>query len=975
MAGNVYDIVVLSSSPPLIASSPHNALPSPRRQRVAMAPSSPLSFPPFASPKKPTFDASKPSSRGAPVPEGAVRGFATVGSLVRSEHFANLHDDHFAAAQPTRSRRTSLRSVEDTIEPVKRPRKRVSKKDATDQGEKPKPKRSTRKTKAGKEDNVGDSELRRPPTTKSPFFEAEKQPETTASPAADHAPKLTKSGKPRKPRGKKQGTIVEAHDVAQKEKKPRATKQNPTSRTTKAQHEDALLVSAHFQGATSTGDAIVDGQKGEDVTASDVARGKATIWEVPDSPQAKARTSAKLKPQALGEESLDLDEAVSRRRHWTPPQDTVPQSLSVGSSGKENKHIGPATEGAFTNLLSNFAYAHSPLAQKASSSKSTTTKPMAATKRRRLELVEVPNKQSNSRDTSPEKGKAPKKKARTITDLVTGQYAPKEPSPEPEVTLNKFVESRSATTTVPLNDAGLANGDAPEKQPPRSRNRSKSASEKSTAKPRTKKATAKAKVVAETLLSPSSALSRMVKQDILFGTSSQLAMEESPDMIRQLQLALKQSEEDAPGSLSESSNHATRQSLRLWRIAGRREMWSASTRDDDGGLLEHMDDIYIPEPDRTQDIPLLMDGACNDQHPTSPTAFVDIDDIDAVQTIIVSSDLPTPPCAVPGAFEPVDSGAVLQTPHSQIFEDIDNIEQEPPPSNQYANSPDSFVDIDELQTPESVDTRIAAPPLFLPPVPPGEGASPRKQRGRPRKACAAKPPEHIAKGTALQSSSSSSFTTKAIALPPPCTPPKASGRFIDIEEILDSEEEALEAFSPTPPRMKKLHDIAPLPLVTSDGTPVFPVGRTKSANNDAVVDIHRIPTSHLEWANIKHVIFTAITTHIRSISPTTDPKKPTWHEKILMYDPIVLEEFTAYLNSNTTIRAYKRATQKQIKARNQELKLAGEPIMTVEQSGNEVLVVKKELEAYMVQGWCESMSICCIWGEGRGKGGARRGLY
>ena len=94
-----------------------------------------------------------------------------------------------------------------------------------------------------------------------------------------------------------------------------------------------------------------------------------------------------------------------------------------------------------------------------------------------------------------------------------------------------------------------------------------------------------------------------------------------------------------------------------------------------------------------------------------------------------------------------------------------------------------------------------------------------------------------------------------------------------------------------------------------------------------------------------------------------------------MYDPIVLEEFTAYLNTTTRIRAYKRATQKQIKAWNQDLKLAGEVIMTVGQSVEEVLAIEKELETYMVQGWCESMSVCCIWGEGRGKGGARKGLY
>ncbi len=95
-----------------------------------------------------------------------------------------------------------------------------------------------------------------------------------------------------------------------------------------------------------------------------------------------------------------------------------------------------------------------------------------------------------------------------------------------------------------------------------------------------------------------------------------------------------------------------------------------------------------------------------------------------------------------------------------------------------------------------------------------------------------------------------------------------------------------------------------------------------------------------------------------------------------MYDPIVLEEFTAYLNANTSVRVYKKATHKQIKAWNTDLKSRGEAVMNVDKDGDDIPVVEKELEGYMAQGWCESLSICCIWGEGRGKKGtARKGFY
>jgi hypothetical protein len=94
-----------------------------------------------------------------------------------------------------------------------------------------------------------------------------------------------------------------------------------------------------------------------------------------------------------------------------------------------------------------------------------------------------------------------------------------------------------------------------------------------------------------------------------------------------------------------------------------------------------------------------------------------------------------------------------------------------------------------------------------------------------------------------------------------------------------------------------------------------------------------------------------------------------------MYDPIILEDFTAYLNHNTKLRTYKRATQKQIKAFNNELKMKGNAILGVERD-DQVLAIERELEVYMVRDWCEQMSICCVHAkESRGRGSARKGFY
>lgn len=200
---------------------------------------------------------------------------------------------------------------------------------------------------------------------------------------------------------------------------------------------------------------------------------------------------------------------------------------------------------------------------------------------------------------------------------------------------------------------------------------------------------------------------------------------------------------------------------------------------------------------------------------------------------------------------------------------------------------------------------------------------------------------------------------------PPTTPKKVKNsqdRYAAIEEILDSEDDT--ALSPTPPRTRKLEDSPPLQFKL-----LPPLA------NNVLVPVVCIPESNLVFTNIKTTLFSRITSLIRSLPPTrtNDPSKPSWHEKILMYDAIVLEDFTAFLNMHSTIRTYRKATQKQIKAWNKDLKSKGEE--KVEEGDGTVLATEKEVEIWMVRAWCEEMSVCCVMRDGRGKGGARKGLY
>ncbi|KAI8932439.1 hypothetical protein NX059_010625 [Plenodomus lindquistii] len=968
--GTTYDIVVLSSSPPEhSAAPPHINGHAPRR--VAMPPSSPPRFSPPVSPLKSTVGASKPNPRAAPLPEGAVRGFATVGSLVQSAYFVQPQEETPTPQQP-QSRRESRGSIGDDTLPPKKPRKRTRKTATTaDDLEKPKPKPRTRKPKADKDTSAADLGLNIPPSTKSPFF-GNDTTESTTTPADEIAPKLTKAGKPRKPRAKKQTITEDSAEAVAKPKTTRVTKAKGVAQGGKSHREDAPVTSEHFRDAA--GQPTRESQPPISAQGHHTREDDASVWAVPKSPQPKRKKAApkQKQPDPLAQ-GLDLEEAVTRRRDWTPPRDTKVSTPFTDSVGKENKSVDPNVDGTFTNLISNFAYAQSPTNQITTNTTAhaSTKENVALAKRRRIELMEIPGYQTNSRNSSPEKGKAPKKKPRTITDIVTEQYAQKEPSPDANAVTSNFLDARPTTTKVPLNDVFANDGAVPPKKAPRRRNSSKSESEKAGAGPKAKRATkksaAKTKPMAEKLLSPTSALSRLSRQDVLFGTSSQLALEESPTTVRQLQQAMRESEKDA-SSFDDPFLDEPPQWPKLARTIGNRRLWAESARDADGGILEHMEDVYIPEPDRTQDIPLLMDGTYDE--PDATESFVDIDDIEPPPQDAPPSDSPTPPRIASRPPLQVKAEEDDYPMIDDVFDDIDDYEQEPPPSNQNAHSQHSFLNIDDFSPPPVAQTRASAPPQLPPPIPMAIATTPKKRRGRPPKSQSAIPTAKPSSTPKLAPSTAQSRFSL-----PSSTPPTSTPRFIDIEEILDSEDEVLSSFSPTPPRVQRLTDLPPLPLTSFDGSPVKP--KKTSAPDPSLARVHKISTAHLEWANIKGTVFEQLTAHVRSIPPTTDPSKPSWHEKILMFDPIVLEDFTAYLNTNTTIRTYKKATQKQIKAWNADAKKRGDVGVGGGVAGpgeGEVLAVEKELEGFQVKAWCEGLSVCCI-NRVRGNGGARKGFY
>ena len=74
-------------------------------------------------------------------------------------------------------------------------------------------------------------------------------------------------------------------------------------------------------------------------------------------------------------------------------------------------------------------------------------------------------------------------------------------------------------------------------------------------------------------------------------------------------------------------------------------------------------------------------------------------------------------------------------------------------------------------------------------------------------------------------------------------------------------------------------------------------------------------------------VFSCITKAIVTAPATRDAAHPSWHEKILMYDPVILEDLAAWLNAGQLDR----------------------------------VGYDREVSSGEVKRWCESKSVCCLW--------------
>lgn len=216
-------------------------------------------------------------------------------------------------------------------------------------------------------------------------------------------------------------------------------------------------------------------------------------------------------------------------------------------------------------------------------------------------------------------------------------------------------------------------------------------------------------------------------------------------------------------------------------------------------------------------------------------------------------------------------------------------------------------------------------------------ASPKRPVGRPRK----DKPESAAISPRLSSKDRSS---KRIIS---ASQPELGEEWTNIDEISDSDSPA------TPSPRRRRGTTSPVRVRPLD----FAYARSPSPKAKASTSgASSMKPTDPAWLTVQEVIYPQILQTIKSAPSSSDMKVPSWHEKILLYDPIVLEDLTAWLN--------RQGLRTEIKRQKPKVKKRGRKRKDATPEVDEWEVVRDELKAWMVQKWCEDQGICCLWKEG-----------
>lgn len=745
--------------------------------------------------------------------------------------------------------------------------------------------------------------------------------------------------------------------------------------------------------------------------------------------------------------------AFCRRLSWTPLKNSkCAATIPSERPGTASSTGSAAPAKSLASLVSGFGYSEGAVNMQSHERTSTGE---ALTKRQRIELADAstlaPSKRKSAKDVPPEAPKKTakvKKKPQTITALATKAYQEEDETLPGQAMVSDFFSGAQQETAPPNHDSNSAEQPAKLKKPrkPRAKKTDDQAPgqvAKKAARPKKSKVKFNEADYMAKLYTPDQARAQERNQDFVFGTSSQLAVDESPTFIREMQVAIRESEimppsqcggflEDKSSIQVPSAPHGTNLSVGQ----ADRHHWSSAARDGYGDYL--MVDAWelarrrretaatTSNPtDRThineQSKPDGVSGDKESVREQDPPELCSEQDIIDQQRTAANVNSPIDLCQTSPtvANHNVEERAPMDTPHAVDKEVIDSAMVEEPnvpsPVQQPADDVWELLSSDSVQGPADDDLGPAvitprSPPLSpisRPPQLMRSATSPgihrtalqsldanvgllshtspiksidtlqhralttsapteqaKRPRGRPRKDVArttttasspkrrGRPPK-VASGTAALAASPQSRKWKAPRSGISASQPTESTEWMNIDEISDSDSPA----TPSPSRQRAgSSPPALMPLdVAVAGSPSL------SAKAPAAVASTLKPNDP-SFAAIQDQLFPEITATVKSTPPSTDLKNPTWHEKILLYDPIVLEDLTAWLNEQgLRIETQRLKVKPKTRGRKKKDAPPEEP---------EYETVKEELKPWMVQKWCEEKSICCLWKEGL-RGGVR----
>jgi hypothetical protein len=705
--------------------------------------------------------------------------------------------------------------------------------------------------------------------------------------------------------------------------------------------------------------------------------------------------------QPLG--PLNIDMATSRRIDWTPTKD------AAESREDDSPSIGLSVSFS-EGLLGSFGYNGDTAVITPANCYEIDTAP---TKRRRIEMIEtgISNNMPPFRITAIKKGKVAPKKALTITGLATSNYIGKDAAERDHTTLDQFLSTQARALEADHDNI---------------------TSEVAKVKTAKKQRLSKKNPRKSNLVSPTSAIKALENQDALFGSASQLARDESPNLIRDALEAIGQSEsynfssplrtqDTEPISIESTAPRAV---SGVSRFTKKRGLWAAAGRDEDNALL-HVDDTIDIVNFETPDLRHAFTGkdalvqpsvsrARNSKSPEKLSPSLrggclpqsspeDVWDIDNIQTLVARAcNLPAVQVRTLHTTERAESPRKRASSVAEVLS-IDESEltkekgSQPKKSSKSTAKKPAFAGL----TTEKLQKQIAAygfkplkkreqmievlekcwdakhiaseqaPAAQTEPVVEEVEDSLKHgdhlsnvhglaNRPVPKEKKEPKPKTPKVPKEPKEPKPRKKCEPKAAAEKDPDAPkvvrkrkPKAKlseEKVVDIDYIENLEDPA-HASNLIQAAVAALADgaiqTAAAKKLTAKSKPKRPTKvasksaakrtstppLTSSPSFETPVPLAKeviVSSPHLA-ADIDSQISLAITSYVTPASQNHQ-RDPTWHEKILMYDPIVLEDLAVWLNT-------------------EGLGKIGED---------------REVSALEVRDWCEQRGICCLWRGGWG---------